>query len=74
MEQVWACIETKKDLLREKREDIIIKNDIGGEFTKLTEFFEKSVVVEFNKAERLLKGLLVGHVHSCGLEMAEVDK
>lgn len=74
MEQIWACIETKKDLLKEKREEIIIKNDIGYSFTKFTEYFEKSVVIEFNKAERLLKALMVGHAKHEGVDINDVDK
>lgn len=74
MEQVWACIETKKDLLREKREEIIIQNDIGQSFTKFTEYFEKSVVVEYNKAERLLRALMLSHVHYTGDEIDVVSQ
>jgi len=36
----------KKDSLKEKREEIIIKNDISTSFTKFTELFEKAVCLE----------------------------
>lgn len=73
MEQVWACIEVKKDNLKSKREEIIIKNDIGSTFTKFTELFEKAVCLEYSKSERILKALIISYAYNKGIEIDETN-